>query len=488
MTLPGHNPKSRVQGSLAVLALALLLAGCSTAPRLEYWHTEKLTEEFGLGRSGQHVDTFDDYLRLEDRLFEQLDSEVYARTPTGPEYALNRYSSGSAADPRSRRPDWNRSFELRGSGAGGVLLLHGMSDSPYSLRALGESLNRRGYHVVGLRLPGHGTAPSGLRYVSWQDMAAAVDLAYAHLRTTPGSESAPIHLIGYSTGASLALDLTLRAFEGANHTVPASLTLISPAVRIHGAARLAGFKDSLSAVPGLAGLSWLTVMAEFDPYKYNSFATNAGKQVHRVTTSVDRRLATLARDDVAMREFPPVLVLKSTVDSTVTTEAVVDNLLLRLPAHRNELVLFDINRRAALQATALVSDPAPLTDRLLGAGDLPFTVRFITNEHPESSNVVVRSKPPFTAEPASGEPIGLAWPAGVVSLSHVALPIPNDDPLYGQVPPSDSQHIYLGDLALRGERGLLKVPPDWLLRMRYNPFYDYLEQRVVDWLETRATP
>ena len=127
---------------------------------------------------------------------------------------------------------------------------------------------------------------------------------------------------------------------------------------------------------------------------------------------------------------------------------------------------------------------APLTERLLAADNLPFAVTFITNEHPESPDVVARSKPPFTGEPDSGKPIGLAWPAGVVSLSHVALPIPYDDPLYGQMPPSDAQFIYLGDLALRGERGLLKVPPDWLLRMRYNPFYDYLERRILDWLTT----
>jgi len=57
-------------------------------------------------------------------------------------------------------------------------------------------------------------------------------------------------------------------------------------------------------------------------------------------------------------------VLKSTVDSTVTTDAVVDNLLMRLPAGRNELVLFDINRNAAIKSTLLVSNPGPLTSSL----------------------------------------------------------------------------------------------------------------------------
>ena len=372
---------------------------------------------------------------------------------------------------------------MDGAGAGAVLLLHGMSDSPYSLRVLGESLNRRGYHVIGLRLPGHGTAPSGLKYISWQDMAAAISLAMKRLSHGLDSESAPVHIIGYSTGASLALDFTLKALTDNSAPVPASLVLISPAIRIHRAAKLAGFKNGLSVIPGLGGLAWLTVMDEFDPYKYNSFATNAGAQVHQVTVDVDRRMQALARDSAAIDGFPPVLVFKSTVDFTVTNDAVVDSLLIRLPADRNELVLFDINRQAAVKATLLVTDPAPFTNRLLAENDLPFAVTFVTNEDSESVAVVAQQKAPHAPEVSQADPLGLAWPRGVISLSHVALPFPPVDPLYGQLAPLEGDYVFLGDLAFKGERGLLKIPEDWLLRMRYNPFYDYLEDRVLGWVD-----
>jgi alpha-beta hydrolase superfamily lysophospholipase len=472
-----------VSASLAILLALVCFNGCSNNPPLESWHTEKLSEEFTADLAGQEVSNFEEYLELESRLFKQLDDKVYANTTTGPDQLLNRYSAGSAADPRGQHPDWNRSFELEGKGAGGVLLLHGMSDSPYSLRALGESLNRRGYHVIGLRMPGHGTAPSGLKYISWQDMAAAVDLAMERLASKPGQEPGSIHIIGYSTGASLALDYTLKALAGHRSAPPASLVLISPAIRVHSSARFAGSKNSLAAVPGLERLAWLSVMDEFDPYKYNSFATNAGAQVHRVTIDVDRRMQDLARDSGTTSKFPPVLVFKSAVDSTVTTDAVVDNLLYRLPADRNELVLFDINRHAAFKSTLLVEDPAPLTNRLLAEHDLPFAVRFLTNENPNSSAVVAKYKAAHEAEPTETDSLEMSWPRGVISLSHVALPFAPDDPLYGQFQPSDQTHIYLGDLAISGERGLLKIPGDWLLRMRYNPFYDYLQQRVFDWFE-----
>ena len=41
-----------------------------------------------------------------------------------------------------------------------ALLIHGLTDSPYSMRALAGSLHARGFEVTVLRLPGHGTLPS----------------------------------------------------------------------------------------------------------------------------------------------------------------------------------------------------------------------------------------------------------------------------------------------------------------------------------------
>ena len=469
---------NRTTTGLLVSVVLTTLQGCGSTP-LYPWHTEKLSEEFTASKTDL-VRTFDDYLKLEDRLFTELEQAVYAQVETGPEYDLVRYSSGSAADPQHFRQNWNRSFELRSNAAtGGVLLLHGMSDSPYSLRALAGTLSERGYWVIGLRMPGHGTAPSGLKYVKSPDMIAAVRIAMAHLSSAVGDR--PIHIVGYSTGAALALDYSLDAVDGLVAPAPASLVLISPAIRVHGAAALAGFKSGLGRVPGLGSLTWLSVLPEFDPYKYNSFATNAGDVVHRLTRSVDRRVA--ARSSAGANTLlPPILVFKSTVDATVTTEAVVDNLLALLAPNRHELVLFDINRYAA-KTSLLVSDPGPLTNRLLADDTLPFGITFVANKNAGTAAVVARHKAPFSDEVEETDLPDLAWPLGVFSLSHVALPIPPDDPLYGRDPPDDGDAIYLGDIAMRGERDLLKLPGDWLLRMRYNPFYEVLETRVLEWLD-----
>lgn len=68
------------------------------------------------------------------------------------------------------------------------------------------------------------------------------------------------------------------------------------------------------------------------------------------------------------------------------------------------------------------------------------------------------------------------------SLTHVALPFPPWDPLYGGEPQTPSPGLQLGQLALRGERGVLQVSPAAMLRLRWNPFYSYLEAKSLAFL------
>jgi len=452
--------------------------GCAGQP-LEPWHTVRLGSEFEADMLGDEVRSFEDYLALEARLFAELREEVYAEVETGREYMLLRYSSGSAADPASFEQDYNRSFELEvDSPRGGVLLLHGMSDSPYSLHEIGSTLHEAGFHVLGLRLPGHGTAPAGMRFVRWQDMAAAARLGMDHLARQVGDR--PIHVIGYSTGAALALDVSLDSLDDSALRTPTSLIFVSPAIGIAPAAAMAGTAAALGRLPGMSRMAWSAVTPEFDPFKFNSFTFNAGQQVYRLTKSVGKRVASLSRKGEA-GALPPILVFKSAVDATVSTQAVVDRLLLKLPDGRNELVLFDINREA-IKSILLVSDPGPLTQQLMSRSDLPFSIRLITNESTENDHVVARYKPAQSAEVTETQPLDTDWPQGVISLSHIALPFAPVDPLYGRYPPEARDRLFLGQAEIRGERGLLVVSSDWLLRLRYNPFYDVLESRIAEWL------
>jgi hypothetical protein len=146
------------------------------------------------------------------------------------------------------------------------------------------------------------------------------------------------------------------------------------------------------------------------------------------------------------------------------------------------MVLFDINRFAAI-TSLLVDDPRPFTERLIADEQLPFGLTLVSNQTTTSRSVNAYYKRPFAAGASQAEALDPDWPEGVFSLSHVALPFPTEDPLYGRTPPQDSGELFLGQQALQGERGVLKIPGNFLLRLRHNPFYDYLERRVLEWLQ-----
>jgi hypothetical protein len=63
----------------------------------------------------------------------------------------------------------------------------------------------------------------------------------------------------------------------------------------------------------------------------------------------------------------------------------------------------------------------------------------------------------------------------------VALTFPPDDPIYGSRPPEEGAFgLQIGAFEPRGERGLLIVPASQLTRLRSNPFFPYVEQRLVE--------
>jgi alpha-beta hydrolase superfamily lysophospholipase len=468
---------------LAVLAVGAYAWFLRSGPQPRVWHTAHLEQEFTAAKADE-VRTIADYRALEDRLFAELGTDVLDRLGPDERTLFNRFNAGSRSDPGIWATNWNRTFEIRPpQPVGAALLLHGLTDSPYSLRSIGEHLASRGLEVVGLRLPGHGTAPSGLVDFEVEDMQAAVRLAMRDLRQRMGPDR-PVYLVGYSNGAALAVDYTLGVIEGSGLPRPAGLVLFSPAIGISPFAVVARLKTGLSSVPGFERAAWQEIVGEFDPYKYSSFSFNAAGQTERLTSEVAKRVRRLAGDG-QLSGFPPVLAFLSTVDSTVRAEAVVDVLLEHLAAERHELVLFDVNRLDAARAL-LIADPGPLTARLLAMPARTFTLTVITNENAETEQVLELTAAAGAATQAS-RPLGLAWPRTVFSLAHVALPFPPDDPLYGYEAPTGANHVQLGRVSMHGENGVLTIP-DWVLtRQRSNPFHAYALERIDGFIGAPAS-
>ncbi len=202
---------------------------------------------------------------------------------------------------------------------------------------------------------------------------------------------------------------------------------------------------------------------------------HAARQSHLLSGEIQRRLA--AED---LRELPPVLAFQSVVDATVSAPAVVSALFDRLPANGSELVLFDLNRAARLGP--LVAPGVELAiARLVRPPPRRWALTLVTNAAPGEAAAVAR-RTPAGAAAAAETPLGLDWPRDLFSLSHVALPFPASDALYGTAPdPDDLPGLpRLGAIAARGERGVLAVPLESLLRASANPFWEWVRARMLD--------
>lgn len=471
--------------SFALVVFATIVLGAAWAkrsgPELQAWHRLTLDTEFSAAHSTRDV-SFQEYLQTENRVFEELQRELLAKTPSAGIHELNRFSADSISFPVKGGVNLNRSTEFPlHPNRGSVLLLHGMTDGPYSMRHLAEIFRAQGFHVVNMRLPAHGTAPSELARIRWEDWMAAVRIGAGHARAQ-ASPGQPFWILGYSNGAALGLKYTLDQLEQAL-PVPDRLVLVSPMIGVHRLAWVTRFFQLLGKIPWFEKSLWLDVFPEYDPHKYNSFPMNAARQSHELTVAINAQLEQLASLG-RLESMPPVLTFQSLVDSSVATRAVGRDLYGRLPANGSELVLFDINRVGAI--SSLVRPEINLLMRdLLNPDRDEYAITVISNQSKETLTVSEFHKPARSRD-VRERALDLAWPVNFFSLSHVALPFPPDDMIYGYLDPSaPSLYPRIGLAQGLGENGALAVPASLFTRARANPFFDYMAQRLTATIQSR---
>ena len=173
------------------------------------------------------------YLAAEARIFDDVTREVSRKLDATERVPANRYFEGSPVYPGHFAQDFNRSFVLEPTGkpVGAVVLLHGLTDSPYSQRHIARFYRDRGFVAIVPRMPAHGTVPAALTDVEWEDWMAATRLAVREARARTGP-SAPLHLVGFSNGGALALMYALDSISDEKLSRPDRLVLISPMVGI----------------------------------------------------------------------------------------------------------------------------------------------------------------------------------------------------------------------------------------------------------------
>lgn len=449
-------------------------------PDLKTWHQPILESEYSAANSN-NISSLDDYLELEDRLFTELKNLVNGKLPPEEKLPLSRYTTGSLVDPEKFSSNWNRSFELIPENMrGGVLMLHGLTDSPYSMRHLADMFKLQGFYVLSLRMPGHGTIPGALLNATWHDWMAVVRMGAWHVRNKIGKDQ-PFYLVGYSNGGALSIKYIIDSLEDEILPVPERVILLSPMLGVTFFARFSNWHKTLAWLPYFEKFRWLDIYPEYDPFKYNSFPKEAGEQTFLLTREISNELDRLSQSG-EISKLPPILTFQSLVDATVLTNAIVDNLYNKLAPNRHELVLFDVNRLSEVDSFFLENHDK-LLDRLMEMDELPYTLTILTNANSDTSNVVIKSKI-ARLDAGTVQPTTMEWPEKVYSLSHVAIPFPDDDYLYGSRGSGIYKNVNIGTFSPRGEKGVLNVPTDLLMRLRYNPFYDYMQGHILESIGT----
>tara|TARA_R100000306_G_scaffold44920_1_gene42902 strand:- start:74125 stop:75396 length:1272 start_codon:yes stop_codon:yes gene_type:complete len=346
------------------------------------------------------------------------------------------YSLAEVAAMRSPYQLESRSGCAPGQRPKGFLLLHGLSDSPYLLSAMARDLVAADNCALAraLLLPGHGTAPGDLAQATRRDWQQAARYGVESF----AGEVDSLTVVGYSAGATLAIDLLNRQRESGSDIDQQvdSLILMSPALA------LPGFTVRLSPYLGWL-VRWTGIEQERDAAKYESFSVPAGGQFYQLLQELEwQQWQPLDA---------PVMMVVSDADETVSVPDAAQFFCQQLSPDSRQLLWYD---SAALQAP----DCSGVTRVDVSAND--FRVR---------------------------------------SLSHVGLTLPPDDPHYGfqgfyrqclhyaAESEQRQQCQQDDDSSIFAERHLLESlgieqPGTLLRRTTFNPFYDDMMSRILRFL------
>ena len=318
----------------------------------------------------------------------------------------------------------------------GVLLTHGLIDSPYHMRHLAAFFQRNGFRVMAVLLPGNGTQPGDLLDIHWREWAKAV----AYGADCLASEVDELYLAGFSAGAALSV------LQAGHDERVRGLFLFSPALEITSRAKWANLHRLYSWLTPRA--AWVDVRQDRDLYKYESFCKNAAAQMHALTRALPQREVDI-----------PVFAVASADDATVHPSATL-RFMLRARHPLSKLVWY---------ATEENRNPSP---RGGGAGvgetSMPENTEWVNSAVPEKR---------------------------ILSSAHTAIVIPPDDAYYGangayanclhyyenekdlcRACLSQPQNAWLGEVNDQNlKHGLLR-------RLMYNPHYAEMEASMQEFI------
>jgi len=455
---------------LIVVSIIVVRAYSSrNLPDLETWNTIKPDPELLLNNDYNSFEEFveADKIYIKEN-FKKINSENLG--------LFNKYNPKGISYPLDKEVNYNASFVLdpgKNNTKGVIVLIHGLSDSPYHIYNLGKYFLKKGFYVFGLRMPGHGTLPSGLLDVKWQDWYKAVkwsmkkagDLAIKR-------DNVPVYMGGFSTGGSLSIHYSLNAVSDDELVIPKKIFLFSPAAGVSKLAVIGAWHKTLSWIGYFKKFAWLDILPEYDPAKYMSFTKNAGRQVF-LLSELNKELAQKVKDKGLVEKLPSYISFESWVDATVNVHDLVD--LYSVIGDKNDvLVIFDINHKFSpfMKKEIIENSPQDIDFSMNNS----FEVHVLTNKT-DSTGIakcsevgIFRLKNGKYSDDLFPD-TNIYWPKRYFALSHICVPISPTNNLYGD----DS---YLNKLEIHGERQVLLITSADINRIRYNPFYELMTREL----------
>lgn len=244
-------------------------------------------------------------------------------------------------------------FRVRGENGDAVLLIHGFTSGPRSMRPWADVLLDAGYTVALPLLPGHGTR--------WEDLAAtgraswtrAVEEEFDALATTHRK----VFVAGLSMGGTLALHLGI-------HRDPAGIVLVNPALSmVDRTAMLTGvLKRFIASVPAIAND---IARPGQDEGAYPRTPVAAVHELRQLIAATRRQLDTVRAPVLAYRSLVDNVVSESGID--VLRRALVGMHASGLP--RLQLRFLERSRHVATldyDADAIFAGSVTFFDRLGG--------------------------------------------------------------------------------------------------------------------------
>jgi esterase/lipase len=188
----------------------------------------------------------------------------------------------------------------------GVLLIHGLFDSPYILESVAKHFIRRDYLVRTILLPGHGTVPGDLLNVSFPTWLKATSFGVRSFY----HDVDHLYVCGFSTGGTLSL---CQAYQ--NDFIK-GLILLAPAIQLRRQLAIISALNKLM-VRTIGGIKWYSRDDTVDYAKYHSITLESAHQVHLLT----KRLQALSEQKTL--EIP-IFMSASTDDEVLSANAAID--------------------------------------------------------------------------------------------------------------------------------------------------------------------